>query len=351
MTPLRVGIVGGGLAGALLGWRLRLSDRNAAVEIAAGPACGRDATAASGGMVRGYEPAPEQRRLAIEALVELRASRLLRSWAGYTEIGSRYLQPTPVDPVALAELHQWLPGSAYACGQAYRQADRPPVYEVAERHAGYISPSDLRRAALDDFVRIGGRVVSGAVAGIHPEPDGTISWTIGDDRRRHDIVIVAAGPWTPRLLAAGALPAAGYRTKQIQYGVYHASGAPGRLTTIVDETTGLYGRPGPGGRMLFGVPSDRYGVEPDRLHPDGALERRAAELAVRAVPGLRLGPPAQVVVAADCYTSPPVLRLRLLSDDLPNLYTFTGGSGGAAKTSLAASRHAAHRLLELPVPA
>lgn len=292
---MRVRIVGAGIAGALLAWRIKLADHTARVEVAGGPP--RDATAASGGIVRGYDPDPEESRLATAALAELLASRLLRSWSAYEEIGSVF---TPLAQDA-----------------------------VVERHAGYISPARLREAVLADFVRMGGQRVQGPV-NWHEDP--------------YELVIVAAGPWTPALLGT-----AEYRTKQVQHGIYETASPV--THAFVNERTGLFGRPVPDGRLLLGVPSDRYGVDPEHLHLDDSLVRRTAELAAAAFPDLRLPEPAQVVVAADCYTDPPGLRLRATS--VPNLLTFTGGSGGAAKTALAASHEAALDLLELktPVPA
>jgi hypothetical protein len=59
--------------------------------------------------------------------------------------------------------------------------------------------------------------------------------------------------------------------------------------------------------------------------------------------GVELGRPIRTVAAFDCYSDPPGLTLRPTS--IPSVFTFTGGSGGAAKTALAASRLAAAALL------
>ncbi len=52
---MQVSVLGGGLAGALLAWRLARQPGVGRVSLAPGPARDRDATAASGGAVRGYE--------------------------------------------------------------------------------------------------------------------------------------------------------------------------------------------------------------------------------------------------------------------------------------------------------
>jgi glycine/D-amino acid oxidase-like deaminating enzyme len=160
--------------------------------------------------------------------------------------------------------------------------------------------------------------------------------------RRYDAVVLATGRWTPRLLAASELPVPPYRTKTIAFAWYRATGAP--WYSFVDETSGLYGRPGPDGQLALGLRSTDWDVDPDRPPADESLHRRAVELARDRFPGMQLEPPHQVVTAADCYTEPAGLALRPVLDGTAPLYTFTGGSGGAVKTALAASAVAARDL-------
>ncbi|UUU30031.1 FAD-binding oxidoreductase [Streptomyces sp. CA-210063] len=344
MTGPRVGVAGAGIAGTLLAWRLKLADRSLRVELVDAGSPERGATGASGGLVRGYEPDLAQLDLAASTLAELRASRLLRAWSGYQETGSVYLQADPADPAAVEHLERLLPGSARACppGEAPYMAAR---HAVVERHAGFISPRRLRDEVLADFVRSGGRLVHGTVGGVRAGPGGTVSWQVDGRRRHYHSGVLATGPWTPVLL-----PGDEYRTKLIQYGVYDATGTV--PAPFVDEVTGLYGRPGPGSGILLGVPSDAYDVDPAALRPVPALVRRTTDLAARIFPDLGITGLRHIVVAADCYTAPPGLRLRPAPPAVPHLFTFTGGSGGAAKTALAAARHAADRLLhDLAVPA
>jgi glycine/D-amino acid oxidase-like deaminating enzyme len=163
----------------------------------------------------------------------------------------------------------------------------------------------------------------------------------GGRSARYEAVVVATGPWTPALLAASGLSHPGLRTRRIQY-LLHPGGAP-VSTGFVDATTGLYGRPAARGRLLIGLPSAEWDAAP-RPDPDRALAGRTVAVARRRL-GVPLAPAAaaDTVAAADCYTDPPGLCLRPLAG--PGLYTFTGGSGGAAKTALAASRAAAAALL------
>ena len=43
---------------------------------------------------------------------------------------------------------------------------------------------------------------------------------------------------------------------------------------LVDETSGLYGRPDTGGSLLLGLPSDRWDIGPDQVRPDPDLAAR-----------------------------------------------------------------------------
>ena len=66
----------------------------------------------------------------------------------------------------------------------------------------------------------------------------------------------------------------------------------------------------------------------------------------RRLPGLRLHSAATPVTAADCYAEDGLLSLRPVSATDDRLFTFTGGTGSAAKTVLAASRRAANQLAD-----
>jgi glycine/D-amino acid oxidase-like deaminating enzyme len=344
---MNVAVIGGGLAGAALAWRLsRIGVR---VTVFTGGA-GRwaDATGASGGLVRGFEPDPEAAAVAAESLAEFRRDPVLRDWAGYQELSSTYvLAPgcdTDVVEAAVRVVDALLPGSA-----AIRPAaDVPPfrglpsgALAVVERHAGCISPARLRNTLLGEAALAGAELSHVPVTGVHPDPAVVLA---GGEARRYDVLVLAAGPWTPRLLAMWGLPGQRLRTKQIQYTLGRA--APPGLGAFVDDTSGLYGRPVSAGLFLLGLPSDRWQIEPTDVAADPALARRVT---IRAAERLGLaawpGAGARTVASLDCY---PAGRggLRLRSA-LPGsaVFTFTGGSGGAAKTALFAARRAAAELV------
>jgi FAD dependent oxidoreductase len=292
----------------------------------AAPVAG-DATAASGGLVRGFEREAVACLLAAESLAEMRAD--FRDVAGYREVGSVYLLEPEFDPAGSVEIvDAVLPGSVTVrTGEPF-----PGTTAIMERRAGYFSPARLRAAVL---ARLGDVVRREPVERIETPAAVRLA---GGRAARYDVVVVAAGPWTPALLTASGLAVDGLRTKQIQYAVCDWRGEG--LGAFVDDVTGLYGRPDDRG-FLLGVPGDRWDVDPAAVRPDPEL----LELLV-ARAHERLGLPTdcalRTVAAADCYAHPPGLALR---EVVPGVFTFTGGSGGAAKTVLAASRRAARRLV------
>ena len=337
---MRVCVAGAGLAGSLLAWRLAQLP-GLRVDLWTGPngsGSPRDATAASGGAVRAYDALPEQRRLAIASLAELLGSPVLRDWARYRETGFAYLRRDGSGLAAeLAEIERELPGSAELTSpaEAFGARDRGggpgwatdrEAIVVRERRAGCTSPASLRDAAVADLAaRPGALVRDAALNGLMLGP--------------YDAVVLAVGAWTPGLLRAFGLPAEGYRTRSIQYTVYDAG--PVRPPAFADEQTGLYGLPTADGGMLIGLPTTEWDVPAGPGAVTRPLHDRAARLAAACLPGLKLGHTRHRVAAADCFCDPPVLALRPVSGPASGLFTFTGGSGGCAKTALAASQRAA----------
>ena len=348
---MQVSVIGGGLAGALLAWRLAQQPGIDRVSLAPGPARDRDATAASGGAVRGYETEAGQRRLAIDSLTELLSDDRLRDWAGYTETGTIYrpLETTQLQAGA-AEVAEALPGSVRlltagelrALGWADTDgdggSDDESVVAVTERQAGYLDPERLRSRVLADLAGRGtvDLLPDGAVSGLAPG-----RFRLAGAEHGADVVVLAAGAWTPALLAEAGQDGSGLRTKAIQYTIFEV--ADWRPGTFVDEVTGLYGKSAGAGQLL-GLPTQAWDVPPDGPRPDLALSDAVSALAQRRFPRLRLAAGARPVVALDCYSEDFRLALRPVAGADGRLCTFTGGSGGAAKTVLAASARAAGQL-------
>lgn len=344
---MRVCVVGAGLAGSLLAWRLAATMPANAVELITGTHGAVDATAASGGAVRVYETHPVQRQLALASLRELTDSPVLRRWSGFRPAEFIYLQAGGAEVAsAVAEVEEAWPGAVeplsrdqlHPLGFAELPAE---AVAVRERRSGYLSPTRWREALLADAVACGARVVAGRLTGVRCPENGPVVCQINGQPREYDQVVLATGGWTGALLAACGLPASGYRTKSIQYTVYRTGSW--RPEAFADEFTGLYGRPDPDG-LLLGLATDQWDVPPERPPVTPSLHQRARHLAQQRFPRLWIGAPVRTVGAVDCYCADPVLSLRPVPDTGQRLFTFTGGAGGAVKTALAASQLAAHHL-------
>lgn len=346
---MRVGIVGGGLAGSLLAWRLAQQPGVTEVRLAPG-APAADATAASGGAVRAYELKPAQRALALASMAELAADPVLRDWSGFTECGSVYLPAGQADLAdAVTEINAMLPASASlvdaeqlaSTGWAGLTPDR---IGIAERQAGYLDPHRFRRSVLADLagrsrVRL---LPAGQVSRLAPG-----SFDLAGERHSCDVVVLAAGAWTPAVLRQAGYDPGGLTTRSIQYTIWRASGA--LSTTFVDDDSGLFGKPAPEG-LLLGLPTTGWAAPASGVPADEELAQRAAELATSTFPALRLHSAEPSVTAIDCYAESGLLELRPVPGADNRLLTFTGGSGSAAKTVLAASQRAAAALAETRWP-
>ncbi|GAA3301233.1 FAD-binding oxidoreductase [Dactylosporangium vinaceum] len=313
---MRIGIIGAGLAGSLLAWRLARA--GADVELATGPPGLRDATSVSGGAVRGYDPDPRQRELARDSLAELRDSPVLRRWAAFVPLPSVLFGAAGAG--ALAGLDARVVGvpELTALGWA---ALEPGTSAVLDTGGGRTDPAALRAAVLADLAARANATVTTRLPG---EPD---------------VLVYAAGAWTPALLARAGLDALGLRVKAIRYTVHHCQGP---LPPIFSDGA-LYGIPLGGDLLLAGVATEEWAVAPGDPPARPAVD--VARLLRRRLPGLRPGPPVRRVDATDCYADPPVLCLREVPGTGGRVLAFTGGSGGAAKTALAASARAAEQIL------
>lgn len=321
--------MGAGIAGAMLAWRLSAHRAVTAVDLVTGRAGRPDASRLSGGIVRGFEPHPAARRLATASLAELLADRRMRSMAGFRRAPFDYLLPRhDVDATAVAEIDTAVPNSVeFRSAGTDARWDSLPADTVVLREwrAGRVL---VHRWRIRLLVELAGRprvaIQHGALR--LREPDRTV---------------YATGAWTPLLLDTG--PDQTFRSKAIQYGVYRIRGR--RPDGFVDALTGLYGCPIGRRELLLGLPSDRHDVAGGVGTVDADHQHRVEYLAGKRFPWLRWSADRLVVAGSDCYVDPPVLALRPVPGRDDRVHTFTGGSGGAAKSVLAASRIAARQLL------
>jgi glycine/D-amino acid oxidase-like deaminating enzyme len=347
--PVRVCVVGGGIAGALLGWRLARHGDTSVTLVHRSDRSG--ATEVSGGLARGYEPDRHNAELAVRSLAELHGSEPLRQWADLRRAGSVYVCAGEPDLATVAGIDRALggvslAGSAELAGRFCLTQVAEGCTAVVERQAGYLSPARLAEAARYRTVLLGGRSLAGALADFEPAAD-TVRYRLADGRSGEaNVLVLAAGAGTPALLTAAGLPAGGLRTKLVRYTEFAVAGR--RPPPFVDEPTGLYGRPAGDGGLLLGLPTTAWDLpadgSSDQLAGGPAEEAAIRDCAASRLAGLRLGEVHRHGAALDCYSPDGRLALRRPAAELA-VFTFTGGSGGAAKTALAASADAAEQLL------
>jgi len=338
---VRICVVGDGIAGTLLAWRLAAT---AQVCLVSGGAANNDATGASGGLVRAFETDPGNAAAALDGLVQLYADDDLRRMAGYRETGSVYLTGRAPARGLLADVEARLPGSVSVIGGAEAGArfgicGAPgDSHAIVEQRSGYLNPGRLRDRIRALLPQLGVELAPGPLARLAAR--GGLGYEADGRFRYADAIVLATGAWTPRLLSANGLKAAGLRTKAVEYTVFAVDGPV--PPPFVDEHSGLYGRPAGPGRILLGLPSGRWDIEPPGW-ADAGQQQRVHETARTVLPGLRLLAAVRSGAAVDAYCADGRLRLRPVTG---GIYTFTGGSGGAAKTALAASAAAARGLAQ-----
>jgi glycine/D-amino acid oxidase-like deaminating enzyme len=348
---ISVCVVGGGIAGSLLAWRLASEPDVARVDLLLGAAFRglQDATATSAGVVRGFDPDVRVSYLATESLIELYSDPRLRRWAEYEEVGSLYIRTAEPPSPQLSHLERTLPGSADLVG-ARRLRGRgwgglpETVTGVFEWRAGRISPSALRSELLHELFRCRcADVLTASLAKLTVSDAGSVRCDLlGASSREYDVVVIAAGRWTGVLLQASGLEPTDLQTKSIECSVWETRGW--RPPAFVDETSGLYGTPLGRDQMLLGVPVEHWNVDPDWPPENPESRNEVTSWAARRLPSIRLGDLKRRVISADCYGPARTLSLDPVADTRGCVHTFAGGSGGSIKTALAASRRAAAQM-------
>jgi len=353
---ISVCVVGSGLAGSMLAWRLASEPGVARVDLLLGAAFRslRDATATSAGVVRGFERDVRASRLATDSLVELYDDPRLRRWAEYEEVGSLYICADGPPPPDLAYLEDQLPGSVELVSARELRArgwgDLPDGASAAlESRAGRVSPGALRAALLRELSRCrSADLLPASLAGLAVRDAGSVHCDlVGASSREYDIVVLAAGRWSGALLRASGLDQGDLQTKAIECSVWATRGW--RPPPFVDETSGLYGTPLGDDELLLGVPVEKWDVDPDWPAENPECHSAVTGWAARRLARTRLGELRRRVVSADCYGPSRALSLEPVADTGAGVLTFAGGSGGSIKTALAASRLAADQIAGSPI--
>ncbi len=258
-----VAVVGGGVVGRATA--AELAEAGARVVLLDAGAPGSSASTVSGALVRAFELGEPARDLALRSFRLLWGRPELATAYGFHRTGGLVLFGVDdVDATAAGVTALRAAGVTAELLTVGELVQRWPDLDSAglagavwEPDAGYVVPAVALAALLDRARRAGATVlpaqrVRGLVGGV----DGTAAWDGGAGRA--EVVVVAAGCATPELLGARWPAGRPARTKRIRYGIFERGSR--RLPTVVDLTTGVWGRPDGRSGFLAGRPVEEWDV-------------------------------------------------------------------------------------------
>ncbi len=357
-TTHGVVVIGGGIAGTSVAAELAAAGVERPVLLEAEPELARHTTGRSAASyIPGHGPAPTQ---ALTAASRDRFDALAQ------EAGHGFLRPRPVLHVAsTAEEERLLreeilplgPVTALTPEEAVRRwpALRPDAVRAAAvvEDAMDADPIGLHQHYRQRFRALGGEIRTGApVVGLRRRGTGwrVTTQALDTGPLDTDLVVVAAGAWTDRVLALAGAPPIGLTAYRRTIAIVRIPpGAPVRpedpFVCAVGET--WYAKPE--GRHLLVSPSEETPQEPGDARPDEldvalALERvnEVTTLGLRSVvttwAGQRTFAPDRALVVGD-------------RPDQPGLHVFAGQGGSGIETAPAAAALAAATVLGEEIPA
>ena len=203
-----------------------------------------------------------------------------------------------------------------------------------------VAPSTLAEAYVAEARHLGVEWRLVAPVGEVRSGGGGWFWSDRGTTYTSPVVVVAAGAWSKRLLAASGfpLPLAPYRTQAAVLTV--PDGVPESAPSFDDLDTDIYARPEENGRLLAGDGTERFETDPETFVPMGDPEFVAhlAEGFAERLPGWA---EARLIRAwaGVCVATPDRRPLVGPVPGAPGLYTITGFNGfGVMRAGGAASR-------------
>ena len=296
-TP-RVAIVGAGICGLGIGWRL--AQAGAEVEVFERGEAGRGATWSAAGMLAaGVETEPGEERLLELNLLgretwpafarELEAASGLD--IGYRDEGTLVVAPTRDDAGRLRATFDfqrglgldldWLtPAEARRREPCLGPNLAGAVYSALDHQ---VDNRAVARALKTAYMAAGGRLHEGSeVTGLDLEAGRLRGLWVGERRVRADVVVLAAGSWSqdlPGLPEAARPPVRPVKGQMLALAM--APEAP--LLSHVLWAPGIYLVPRKGGRLVVGATVEEKGYD-DRMTAGGVFA--LLEAAWRAVPAV-----------------------------------------------------------------
>ena len=294
----RVAIIGAGICGLGIGWRLAAA--GADVEVFERGEAGRGATWAAAGMLAaGVEAEPGE-----EALLALNLwsqglwpdfARALEAASGievgYRDEGTLVVAPTRDDAARLRATYDYQTGLGIDLAWLTpAEARRREPYLGPNLAAAVYSPNDHQannrqvvRALCGAFLAAGGRLHENCpVTGLDLAAGRVCGLWAGERRVSADVVVLAAGPWSqelPGLPEAARPPVRPVKGQMLALAM--REDAP--LVSHVLWAPGVYLVPRHGGRLVIGATVEEKGFD-DRLTAGGIFA--LLEAAWRAVPAI-----------------------------------------------------------------
>jgi D-arginine dehydrogenase len=341
-------VVGGGIAGMSVAAELAAAGVERPVLLEAEPELARHTTGRSAASyIPGHGSGP------MRALV---AASRDRFDALAEEAGHAFLRPRPVLHVATtpdeertlrAEILPLDPVEELTPGEAVRRW--PALRPDAVRAAGWVAdahdadPMSLHQHYRRCFRAAGGEIRTAApVVGMAPTGTG---WHLDlpDDGLDTDLVVLAAGAWTDRLLALAGAPPLGLQAYRRTIAIVRAD-VRADDPFAVSASDSWYAKPE--GQYLLVSPSEETPQDPGDARPDEldvalALERVAAVTT--------LAPRSVVTAWAGQRTFAPD-RALVVGERAPGLAVVAGQGGSGIETAPAAAALAATVLLGRALP-
>jgi glycine/D-amino acid oxidase-like deaminating enzyme len=346
-TDRSVAVVGAGAVGASAA--LHLAEADATVTVLERDGVASKASGRAAGHLRTYA---SERRDGITAYSTDRYERLLARHdvpvhrtedvlLAHTDRGRERLDAVAaagpdrdrLDPPALRDRHPALDG--------------PDVTgAVVVPAAAHTDPHLATRALADDARAAGARLVRDAVSRLDPSPDDGVALRAGGERRRFDAVVLAAGAWTPELIAPlGTDLPIQPRTSQA---VVLDPPRPLDVPMFHCPDLGIYGRGEPAGGVLVGGGSTTRIDDLDAFATDAddSFRRTVATAAPRVATAL--DDAALVDDWAGRCSSTPDRRPLIGETDHPGLFVCAGFNGGGVARAPFAGRLVADLVLGRP---
>jgi len=335
-------VVGGGILGATTAHALAGAEMD--VLLLESGCFGEQSTGKSAAIVRGHYSNPEVVRMAVHSRETLRRLPLLLEcdpvytrcgWlflvdeenAGFAMENAEMQDEEGLDAIEVDDLQEYLPG-----------VDETGIaYALYEPDAGFADPIATTNAYIAATRAAGGRALEGmTVDSVELDGDRVHGVRVGGELFECDRLVLAAGPWTPKLAAGIGLELPLEITRE-QDVVFETAPQATITSAVSSQIDRVYMRPAPeygDAHVLVGrgFPKEYENVDPTAYEDevDAAFERDVHDRVVGRVP--RLDGMRRVAGRVGLYDVTPDWHPILGAvDGIDGLFLAVGGSGHCFK--------------------